>query len=279
MAEVDRRRVLTVSALALIVTVNVGAQRYPPTLTYTSRGSHSEGLTGEPRTADAALALISAMAIAKPTEEYAQWPKTLRLRFFLPKGEERASVAVRQIPAPNGYYRLDNVKPPSPWIPSSLNEFEWPADVMARVYDFQAPSQAGLTREHWIAQLGVVVALGTVDAASARQQITVAPAALFHAHQPLEVSAYQFTFRSTVSAELTEAVLSESSKRASSFAPRSVDANSPFTTRWLAGDQPEGWYRLTLDASFKGASAGLSQQWIVRFYHRPSLARPQGGPW
>jgi hypothetical protein len=42
------------------------------------------------------------MAVVKPVDEYPEWPKTLRLRFFLPKGEEHANVAVRQFPAPNG---------------------------------------------------------------------------------------------------------------------------------------------------------------------------------
>jgi hypothetical protein len=103
--------------------------------------------------------------------------------------------------------------------------------------------------------------------------MTVAPAALFHSSQPRDVGAYLFTFRPSASAEVKETFLSEASKRATPLNPRPVDANSTFTTKWISSDQPEGWYRLILDVSFKSAPASPAQQWVVRFYHRPTLSR------
>jgi hypothetical protein len=268
-ASSGRGRALAIAALLLFAAVAAWAQQYPATLTYTGRGTYSEGLTGEPKTADASLALVSAMAVVKPVEEYPQWPKILRLRFFLPKGEDRVNVAVRQIPAPKGFYRLDNVKPVKPWVTSSVNDFEWSADIAAKVFSFQ--SQVGKTPAQWLAELGIVVNLRAPG--EARQEMTVSPAALFHSSQPTDVGAYLFTFRPSASAEVKETFLSEATKRETPLNPRPVDGNSTFTTKWISSDQPEGWYRLALDVSFKSAPASPVQQWVVRFYHKPTLSR------
>jgi hypothetical protein len=143
------------------------------------------------------------------------------------------------------------------------------------VYDFQVPERdrTTFTKDDWIADLGVVVALGDAPAAAGRQEMTVSPAALFHATAPLDVAAYQFTWKSNAPAEIAYSILSSSNARVFAGPARTADANSPFTIRWPVAGRPEGWYRLVIDASFTNAE-GRSQQWIVRFYHRPSLATP-----
>ena len=246
--------------------------QYPATLIYQARGDRSEGLVAEPKSADAVI-LVSALADVKPHETYDQWPKALRLRFYLPKDQRNAHVAVRQIPSPRGYYTLDNVETPKPWVAASVNEFQWPADVIARVYDFQIPAnrRTTVTKDDWMTDLGVVVTLGDDKRAPFSQNVAVAPAALFSSSQPLEVVAYQFTFRANAPADVTDSIVSSSNSRVFSDAPRTAIANSPFTVRWPVGCQPEGWYQLVMDASFKSAPTRPSQQWVVRFYHKPSL--------
>ena len=260
--------------LAFVTPIAVHAQLYPPTLMYQLRDKKwSEGLQAEPKSAEA-LALVSAIADVQSRETYLQWPNSFQLRFFLPRAEQDAGVTIRQITSPRGYYRLDNVTPPAPWKPGSVNDYQWPSTVIAGVYEFQVPERdrTTFTRDDWMADLGVVVSVGDAAATAGRQELTVSPAALFHSTAPRDITAYLFTWRSNAPAGITYSILSSTNARVFTGPARTADANSPFTIRWPVAGQAEGWYRLVIDASFTNAD-GRSQQWIMRFYHRPSLAR------
>jgi hypothetical protein len=242
--------------------------QYPPTLMYMSRGDRSEGLAAEPKSADA-IVLISAVADAKQRPSYGDWPASLRLRFYLPRDERRAQVKVRQLRALTGYDVLDSVAPRSPWLAGVVNEFPWPTDVIARVYDFQVPTsrREAVTKDDWLAGLGVVVGLGDADAPAVRQSLSVAPAALHHSNQTVDVSGYLFTFRTNAPASVTGSVLSAANVDVLSGLRYDATSGSPFTVKWSAGDQPEGWYRLVLNASLAG-----QPQIVVRFYHKRLLS-------
>lgn len=255
----------------LLATTPVFVQ-YPSTLAYMPRGGRSEGLAADPKSADA-IVLISAVADLKQRETYDGWPSALRMRFYLPKEEPKPRVNVRQIRSPKGYYVLDNVAPPTPpgsWVPAAVNEFRWPPiDVMAKVYDFQYPAGGGalVSRSDWIAGLGVVVGLGDAGAAAGSQSVAVAPAALFHSNQPLDVSGYRFTFRTNAPAVVTGGILSAANKPILPGLRYDAIAGSPFTVFWPSDAAPEGWYKLVLNVSFAGRP-----QVVVRFYHKDSLA-------
>jgi hypothetical protein len=246
----------------------------PATLAYMSRGDRREGLVTEEKSAED-IRLLSAIAEVKARDRYADWPGALRLRFFLPKNAAAAHVTVRQIPSPKGYYLLGDVTPPKPWSAAAVNEFRWPIDLIAKVYEYQIPSarRATFTKEDWMTDLGVVVALGGKDDVFVRQQIEVAPAVVFHSDQPLDVVGYQFTFRTNAPAEVSDSIVSSSNTPVSSVQQRTATAGRPFTVRWQVSGQPEGWYQLSLDLTFGGRTEGRSQQRLVRFYHVPSLSR------
>ena len=256
----------------LLATTRVFVQ-YPPTLTYMPRGDRSEGLAADPKSADA-IVLISALADLKQRVTYDEWPSALRMRFYLPKEEPKPRVNVRQIRSPKGYYVLDNVAPPSPpgaWVPAAVNEFRWPpSDVMAKIYDFQYPASSGalVSKGDWIAGLGVVVGLGDTGAATGSQNVAVAPAALYHSNQPLNVSGYRFTFRTNAPAVVTGGILSVANKAVLPGLRYDAIAGSPFTVFWPISAEPEGWYKLVLNVSFAGRP-----QVVVRFYHKDSLAK------
>ena len=268
--------VIAVVLTALLSITPVLAQYNPATLAYMLRGDRREGLVSEHRSAED-VRLLSAIAEVKGRESYTDWPESLRVRFFLPKNQTAAHVTVRQIPAPKGYYLLGDVKPPKPWSAAAVNEFRWTADVIAKVYEYQVPAgrRAMFTKEDWMTDLGVVVALGDAQEVFVRQKIEVAPAALFHSGQPLDVVAYQFTFRTNAPAEVSDAFVSASNLRVSSTRVRTATAGRPFTIRWPVSGQPEGWYQLSLDIAFGGQADGRSQQRVVRFYHKPSLSGPR----
>jgi hypothetical protein len=266
-----RRPNLTIVTVAFTTVVlaaaALSAQYYPPTLMYMARGDWKEGLEAEPKSADA-IVLLSAIADVRPADTYVKWPELLRVRYFLPKGESRPQMTVRQMRSLIGYYKLDSVDPKkiAP-VSGAVNEFTWPSSVVSRVYDFQvAKSGSAVTRQNWVAGLGVLVTLGDTGPIG-RQTLTVAPAALHYSTQPLEVVSYLLTFRTNAPAQVTGVIQDASKHNVLSDLRYDVTSGSPFTVRWAVGMQPEGWYTLLLDASLKG-----QPQIVVRFYHRRSLA-------
>jgi hypothetical protein len=267
--------VLSVATWILVSSSTALAQYQPATLAYMSRGDRSEGLVTEQKSAED-IRLLSALVDVKRRETYNEWPAALRLRFYLPNQQSAAHVTLRQIPSPKGYYMLGNLTPPKPWTAASINEYRWPTTVISRVYEYQVPTarRTEFTKEDWMADLGVVVTLGEAEDAAVRQKVDVAPAALFHSDQPLEVAAYQFTFRTNAPATVTDSILSGANERVISNPDRAVTAGRPFTVRWPVSGQAEGWYQLTLDVRFTGGTDGKSQQRVVRFYHRRSLSSP-----
>lgn len=257
-------------------------------LDYQTRGDHSEGMTLDPRNDDA-LRLISAIADVTPRETYSSWPKGLRLRFYLP-GQHQPDLRIRQFKSTLGYYALDRLVARS-WRSGSINEFEWPIDVIAGVYELQYPPGAGaVSREDWMAQLGITVYLDenkaetTGTTGNGRQpdptgkapqgelppriepvQI-VAPATIYHSTRPLNTDAYVFSFRTTGAADIKAEVLDAARRPVFSRTPSRVEAGSPYSVRWKpAASQPEGWYSLSVDAAF--VEGKRTQQQVVRFYH------------
>ena len=267
--------VIGVVAACVLVSAPVALAQYqPPTLAFMSRGDRNEGLVTEQKSAED-IRLLSAVAEVKAREKYTEWPGALRLRFYLPKEQSAAHLTVRQIPSPKGYYMLGGVTPSKPWAVAAVNEYRWPTTVISSVYEYQIPAarRAEFTKDDWMTDLGVVVALGNAEEVSTRQRVEVAPAALFHSDQPLDVAAYQFTFRTNAAAAIQDSILSSANNRMFSGPARNVTAGRPFTVRWPITGQPEGWYQLSLDVKFTGVQNGQSQQRVVRFYHRPSLSK------
>lgn len=256
----------TLGLFVLVAGASVLAQ-YPSTLMYMSRGDRSEGLAAEPKSASA-MALISALADVKPRETFNEWPEGLRLRFYFPKGESPPSIRVRQLRSLAGYYVLDNVTPPKPWAPGAVNEFPWKPDIIAKIYDYQvgAAKRPEIGKADWFAGLGVVVSLGRAAAPGDRQSLVIAPAAVHYSDQPLEVLNYLFTFRTNAAAKVSGDILNSANDRVFSALEYQVTAGSPFTVKWPITNQPDGWYRLVLDASLAG-----QLQMVVRFYHKRSL--------
>jgi hypothetical protein len=265
------------AALLLVLAVagaRTFAQDYPVTLRYLPRvePGRQEGLAGEPKSADA-IVLVSALADVTPVENLADWPSQFRLRFFLPAGESAPDISIRQLRSLTGYYMMDTVAPPKPWTPGVVNEFAWARDVVADVYNFQVPlgRQKEITKRNWLAGLGLVVSLGTTGPTANLQRVTVAPAVLTSATGPLNVVNYLFSFRTNAEATITGTILSSSDRPVYTSPRYPATSGSPFTVRWPAANQPEGWYRLVLDASLAG-----QPQLVVRFYHKRSLAIPNG---
>jgi hypothetical protein len=263
-------RTVAVAFTIIVLAATAVFAQYPPSLSYMSRGDWKEGLEAEPKSADA-IVLLSVIADVKPTETYVKWPERFRVRYYLPKEESRAQMTVRQIRSLSGYYKLDNVDPKkiAP-VAGTVNEFTWPSNVISRIYDYQiAKNSTTLTRDNWMAGLGVLVSLGDARPAG-RQTLTVAPAALHHSNGPLQVVNYLLTFRTNAPAQVTGVIQDADKQTVLSGLRYDVTAGSPFTVRWPVGAQPEGWYTLLLDASLKG-----QPQMVVRFYHRRSLATPK----
>lgn len=248
----------------LLVTIPLSAD-WGATLDYQRRGSHREGLQRDPRTGDA-LRLISAVADVVPRETFREWPSNLRVRFYLPDGTQQPDLRIRQITSPLGYYALDSVER-HPWKSGSVNEFQWSAGVMASVYDLQYPqSSSAVSREDWLAQLGVIVHL---EPPRAGQTETVAPATLYHSAAPLTTQAYAFSFRTNAAAMITAEVVGPGSRQVYTRPSLRVDGGSPYTLRWAPpAPADEGWYSVVVDAAFE---SGRTQQQVVRFYHRRSL--------
>ncbi len=251
------------------------AQAYPKDLRYGPRGDRSEGLQGEPKGADA-IVLVSAVADVQPHDTLAEWPEMLRLRFFLPKEpppmtaapastDLRPLVRVRQLRSLTGYYILDSVAPTTPWTFGTVNDFSWKRNIVQKVYEYQVPEpqRKDITKSGWLAGLGVVVSLG---GGGSLRSMTVAPAALEHTNRAVEVSKYLFTFRSTAPAVVTGAITSSTNQTILSGLKFTVVPGSPFTVAWPVTNQPDGWYRLKLDATLPG-----DPEVNVRFYHKKVL--------
>lgn len=257
-------------ALLVLASSPVWVQQIPSTLKPMPRdgGRYREGLVLEPRS-DQAIALVSALVTLKQPETFDDWPKSLRLRFFVPPDQPGPSIRIRQFRSYNGYYVLEEVKPVQSWKPGAVNEFSWPSDVMSRAYEWQskwAGSALG-TRAQWVRDLAIVVRLGADGPVISGERNVVAPAALYSSDIPAEVAAYRFAFTTNAPVTVKASIAPDGGAKA--LMQESYDAvpGGLSNVVWAAAAHQAGWYTLRLDASFPG-----HPQMVVRFYHRRSLA-------
>jgi hypothetical protein len=252
-------------ALALAGTV-LSAQIIPKGLRYGQRGTYSEGLRGDPRSG-AALVLVSATA-AGTAETLTQWPENLRMRFFLPKEQPNAFIDITQIESLTSYYTLAEVK--SNWKAGSANEIRWKADVVRDVYEYQTPEAqwSAPSRNRWLAGLGVQVTFEPLEKLGLQKR-SVAPALISSATQASAVTAYHFTFTSTMpSATVTGHLKSAAGTTYLSGLKYLVTSRTPFTVEWRPpSTQAEGWYTLTVEAR----TAPGEPHAEVSFFHKRQL--------
>jgi hypothetical protein len=262
-----RRVRLTAIGLAVAISGSALLAQIPKDLRYGPRTTHNEGLLSDLKGAGA-LVLVSATAVGRDTPP-AQWPESLRLRFFLPKEQSHPSVSVIQLESLTGYYALDKIRSAS-WTAGSANEYAWKTDMVRNVYEYQTPASqrtdAGRTK--WLAGLGALVTLGAPGAASL-QKITVAPAVIATSKQPAAIAAYRFTFKATMaSATVTGQLKSAAGVELLSGLKYPVSSGTPFTVEWRpSGTQAEGVYTLTVEAT----TAPGQPHTEVTFFHKRAL--------
>jgi len=230
-------------------------------------GRYREGLILEPKN-DNALTLVSALATVTQTDAFADWPKTLSLRFFIPRDQQTAFVRLRQFRSRNGYYVLDEVASSLiKWKPGALNEFSWPADVMAGVYNYQlsrAPDSVG-SKTEWLGDIGMVVRLDADGPIISGGSSIVAPAVLRTSTQAAQVTGYRFGFTTNASTTVQASITADAGGAPLLKQSLTAVGGGLSTIIWTVG-QDDGWYRLLLTADFPG-----QPQMVVRFYHRRTL--------
>jgi hypothetical protein len=265
-----RARWLRATAIGLAIAISGSGllAQIPRDLRYGPRTAHYEGLLSDLKSAGA-LVLVSATALGQRDTPPAQWPDSLRLRFFLPKEQSRPSVSVIQLESLTGYYALDKIRSAS-WTAGSANEYAWKTDMVRSVYEYQTPAsqRTDAGRGKWLAGLGALVTLGPPGAASL-QKISVAPAVIATSNQPAAISAYRFTFKATMaSATVTGQLKSSTGAVMLSGLKYPVSSGTPFTVEWRpSGTQAEGWYTLTVEAT----TAPGQPHTEVTFFHKRAL--------
>ena len=241
----------------------------PSTLARQSResGLYQEGLVFTPKTASA-LTLVSALATVTAGATFTDWPKDFSLRFFIPPDQHTAFVRLRQFSSQSGYYVLDDVASRVRWKPGALNEFSWPADVMAGVYTYQAsrePDRVG-TKAKWLGEIGMIVRLDGDGPIISGGSAIVAPAVLYGT-LPAAVTGYRFGFTTNATTTVQASVTAEAGgPPLMKWSPNAAGGGLS-TIIWPATGQKDGWYRLLLTADFPG-----QPQMVVRFYHRRTLS-------
>ena len=254
----------------LVLTTHPVLVQLPSTLAHQSRdgGRYREGLILQPKNQNA-LTLVSAIATVTQADSLADWPKTLALRFFIPSDQQNAYVRLRQFRSRNGYYVLDDVATSQArWKPGAINEFSWPADVMAGVYNYQL-SRGGDgvgTKGEWLGDIGMVVRLDADAPIISGSSSIVAPAMLRAFTQPTEVVGYRFGFTTNASTTVQASITAEAGGASLLKQSPNAVAGGLSTIIWTVNGQADGWYRLLLTADFPG-----QPQMVVRFYHRRSL--------
>jgi hypothetical protein len=263
-------RLCATLTLLLVVTTHPVLVQVPSTLARQPRdsGRYREGLILEPKN-DNALTLVSAIAMTTATNILDDWPKVLSLHFFIPPDQQKAHVTLRQFRSRNGYYMLDEVASSlTNWKPGALNDFSWPADVMAGVYNYQL-SRAGDSvgsKAEWLGDIGMVVRLDADGPIISGGSSIVAPAILRSSTQSAEVVGYRFGFTTNASTAVQASITADAGGAPLLKQSPAAVGGGLTTIIWTVNGQADGWYRLLLTADFPG-----QPQMVVRFYHRRTL--------
>jgi hypothetical protein len=224
-------------------------------LQYQRRGDRYEGVKPKP-VSGYDIELLSVLADYQETIVERQFPKTVKLRFYLDK-EQPVFMTVRELDY-RTYYWLDKVQPRKSWVKGWGNEFAWPADPVlkqlippVRLYD-----------------LGALSRLGTETASSIER---VAPAILYASDPPSRVDGYLFTLKTGEDARLMGSVIREDNNAVVYPIPpyRQIRAGRPFTIPWKAKGAASGAYRVEISGFSLSTNQSISTE--IRFYHQPSL--------
>lgn len=219
------------------------------TLSYRDRGNRHEGTKPKP-IGGYEVELLGAVVEPVPGADF---PDKAVLSFFLER-DETVHVLIRERD-PKEYYRLDQVKPASPWRPGAANTFTWPSGDVLRPLGLR-PSD-----------LLVLARLG-FDKPRFRER--VAPVLLGPAAGGRRISGYRFTFRLQSTAKIRHAVYEPGSAAPiQPVAPYSRrPADTPFEIFWSAEGRAEGTYRLVLQGYFTADNQPLQQE--VELFHSPT---------
>lgn len=245
-------------AHVLVVTVVLaGAAFGQSNVEYRNRGDRFEGVRSLP-VSGYTIELLSFQAIYKelpPPPD--KTPPFYRMRFFLDR-PAAAYVVVREVDNRHSYW-LDNVKPTTPWRPGFGNVFEWPTAEVIR----QLP---GLELD----ELGVTVRVGYEHPSDLE---TVAPAILYSSVPPRTVSAYEFAFKTNVTARLAFSIeRSDGSPVKPGPEPRVLKKWSygvPLRVTWNATGAQAGAYRLMVEGRVLENNQKFGKE--IRFFHQPTV--------
>lgn len=238
------RNLLVTTVLGLVTLGMAGDD-----LSYRNRGDRYEGTKPKP-IGGYEVELLGAVVEPLPT---AGFPDRAAISFFLER-EESLHVLIRER-EPREYYRLDQVKPASPWRSRATNTFIWPSGEVLRPLGLEP------------ADLLFLVRLGA-DRPRSRER--VAPVLLEPAAGGRKIGGYRFTFRLQSTAKTRHAVYAPGSTEPLQPMPpysrRAADA--PFEIFWSAEGQAEGTYRLVLEGCFTADNVPLKQE--VEIFHSPT---------
>jgi hypothetical protein len=236
-------RNLLVATVLGVVTLGMAGD----SLTYRDRGNRYEGTKPKP-IGGYEVELLGAMVDPVST---AGFPDKAAISFFLER-EEPVHFLIRER-EPKEYYRLDQVKPASPWRSRATNTFAWPSGDVLR------PLGLGP------ADLLFLVRLGT-DRPRTRER--VAPVLLEPAASGRRVSGYRFTFRLQSTAKVRHAVYGPGSTEPPMTPYSRRAADTSFEILWNAEGRAEGTYRLVLEGYFTADNLPLKQE--VELFHSPT---------
>ena len=91
---------------------------------------------------------------------------------------------------------------------------------------------------------------------------------MYASEPPSSVEGYRFTFKTNGRARVSASVYrGDGSEPVHERPPNTERTDSPFTIRFPATGQPEGYYRLVLTSQFSSGQ----QRKEIRFYHKPVL--------
>jgi len=218
-------------------------------LSYRNRGNRYEGTDPKP-IGGYDVELLGAVVEPLPVSDF---PDRAAVSFFLDK-EETVHFLIRER-EPREYYRLDQVKPPSPWKPGATNTFLWPSGDVLRPLGLRP------------ADLLFLVRLGS-DRPRSREH--VAPVLLEPAAGGRKIGGYRFTFRLQSAAKTRHAVYGPGSAEPIQPVPpySRRAADTPFEISWNAAGRTEGTYRLVLEGYFTNDNQPLRQE--VEIFHSPT---------
>lgn len=238
-------RNLLVTTVLGLVTLGMAGDN----LIYRDRGSRYEGTKPKP-IGGYEVELLGAVVEPLPMADF---PDRAAISFFLER-DEPVHFLIRER-EPKEYYRLDQVKPTSPWRPRTTNTFAWPSGEVLR------PLGLGPADLLFLVRLG---------ADKPRSRERVAPVLLEPAAGGRKISGYRFTFRLQSTAKTRHAVYGPGStdplQPMTPYSKRAAD--TPFEISWSAEGRPEGTYLLVLESYFTADNVRLRQE--VELFHSPT---------